>query len=63
LLIDYSFCPGKIYNRAEIEEKKLELEFRRKYKAFYLGKRGNLFSRTRIDNCSQIGEQPKAISI
>jgi hypothetical protein len=49
LLLDYIYGLGKKYNRAEIEKKKLEPEFRREYMGFYLGKIGNSFSAAQVD--------------
>ena len=44
LFLGYEYGLDKIYDRAFIEQKKLEPEFEREYNLHYLGKIGNVFS-------------------
>ena len=52
--LDYTFGLDKIYDRFEIEKKKLEPEFPREYECKYLGKIGNVLAPAQIDNCIQM---------
>ena len=59
LLLDYTYGLDKIYNRTEIEKKKLEPEFPREYMGFYLDKTGKVFSETQIQSCVELGNKLK----
>jgi hypothetical protein len=63
IILDYTYGLDKIYDRVEIEKKKLEPEFKREYMGFYLGKTGNVFSETQIQSCVALGQQLKDIPI
>jgi hypothetical protein len=63
IVLGYEIGLDKIYDRAEIEKKKLEPEFPREYEGKYLGKIGNVFTPTQIDYCIQLGERLKNIPI
>ena len=55
IILDYTVGLDKIYDRAEIEKKKLEPEFEREYAGKYLSRIGNIFSSSQIDECQQLG--------
>lgn len=55
IILDYTVGLGKIYDRQEIEKKKKEPEFKREYMGQYLGKVGNVFSSSQIDECINLG--------
>jgi len=57
LKLDYTYGLDKIYDRAEIEKKKLDPEFEREYNLKYLGKVGNVFTPSQIDQCIQLGNE------
>lgn len=57
IILDYTVGLDKIYDRAEIEKKKLEPEFPREYMGLYLGKIGNLISSIQLQTCIDLGEQ------
>jgi hypothetical protein len=63
IILDYTIGLGKIYDPLEIEKKKREPEFKREYEGFYLGKVGNVFSSSQIDQCIQLAEPLKDIPI
>jgi hypothetical protein len=63
LILSYEVGLDKIYDRLEIEKKKLEPEFEREYNLKYLGKIGNVFTPYQIDNCIQLAEPLKDIPI
>ncbi|HKQ21598.1 MAG TPA: hypothetical protein VJS91_06135, partial [Nitrososphaeraceae archaeon] len=63
IILSYEVGLDKIYDRAEIEKKKLEPEFPREYECKYLGKIGNVFSPEQVDNTIQLGEQLKDIPL
>jgi len=54
IILSYEVGLDKIYDRQEIEKKKLEPEFPREYECKYLGKVGNVFSPFLIDQCIQL---------
>jgi len=55
IILDYTVGLDKIYDRAEIEKKKREPEFKREYEGKYLGRIGNIFSSSQIDECINLG--------
>lgn len=55
ILLDYTVGLDKIFNRAEIEQKKKEPEFLREYMLQYLGRVGNIFSLSQIQTCINLG--------
>jgi hypothetical protein len=57
IILDYTAGLNKIYDPLEIEKKKLEPEFPREYMGQYLGRIGNVFSSSQIDQCIKLGEQ------
>jgi hypothetical protein len=57
IFLDYTLGLDKIYNRAEIEEKKKEAQFAREYMGQYLGKVGNLLLPSQIQNCIDLGNK------
>jgi Terminase RNaseH-like domain len=57
IVLDYTVGLDKIYDRAEIEKKKLEPEFPREYMGQYLGRVGNVFSPSQVETCITLGEQ------
>ena len=57
IILDYTVGLDKIYDRAEIEKKKQEPEFPREYMGQYLGRVGNVFTNSQIDNCVRLGQQ------
>jgi hypothetical protein len=59
----YDVGLGKIYDPLEIEKKKLEPEFPREYEGKYLGKIGNVFTSSQIENCIQLAEPLQGIPI
>jgi hypothetical protein len=61
LLVDVGL--DKIFDRKEIEKKRLEPEFPREYEGKYLGRIGNVFTPLQIDQCIQLAESLKAIPI
>ena len=63
IVLDYTFGLGKIYDRAEIEKKKLEPEFPREYQGMYLGRVGNVFPVSGIDAAVTLGEKYKDLPI
>jgi hypothetical protein len=63
LKLDYTYGLDKIYDRSFIEKKKLEAEFPREYEGKYLGRIGNIFSATQIQNCIELGNQLGSIPI
>jgi hypothetical protein len=63
IILDYTVGLGKIYDPLEIEKKKLEPEFPREYEGKYLGKIGNVFTSSQIENCIQLAEDLHDIPI
>lgn len=61
--LDYTVGLGKIYDPEEIKKKMKEPEFPREYMGLYLGKVGNVFHPTQVDNCVKLGEQYKDLPI
>ena len=59
--LDYTVGLDKIYDRREIEKKKLEPEFPREYMGLYLGKVGNVFHPSQVDKAMIWGKQYKDI--
>ena len=57
IILDYTVGLGKIYDPLEIEKKKNEPEFPREYQGFYMGRVGNVFSQSQIDQCIKLGEE------
>jgi hypothetical protein len=57
IILHYTVGLDKIYDRKEIEKKKLEPEFPREYEGKYLGKIGNIFSSSQIQTCINLGEE------
>jgi hypothetical protein len=57
IVLSYEIGLDKIYDRAFIETKKKEPEFAREYMGLYLGRVGNVFSSTQIDQCIQLGKE------
>jgi hypothetical protein len=55
IVLSYEVGLDKIYDRQEIERKKLEPEFPREYECKYLGKVGNVFTPQQIETCTNIG--------
>jgi hypothetical protein len=55
ILLDYTVGLGKIYDPLEIEKKKREAEFAIEYEGKYLGKIGNIFTSSQIDECINLG--------
>ena len=55
IVLSYEVGLDKIYDRQEIEKKKLEPEFPREYECKYLGKVGNVFTPLQIENCINLG--------
>jgi hypothetical protein len=63
IVLSYQVGLDKIYDRQEIEKKKLEPEFPREYECLYLGKVGNFLSPVLIDQSISLGESLKDIPI
>jgi len=63
LKLDYTYGLDKMYDRKEIEKKKLDPEFEREYNLKYLGKVGNVFNPSQIDNCIKLGNELQDIPI
>ena len=63
IILDYTVGLGKIYDPIEIEKKKKEPEFKREYMGQYLGKVGNVFSSSQIDECTNLGTKYNLVSI
>jgi Terminase large subunit, T4likevirus-type, N-terminal len=61
IILSYEVGLDKIYDRQEIEKKKLEPEFPREYEGKYLGKIGNVFNPSQIDECIKLSEPLKDI--
>jgi hypothetical protein len=59
----YEVGLDKIYNREEIEKKKLEPEFPREYMGQYLGRVGNVFTPQQVDDCIVLGNKLKHIPL
>jgi hypothetical protein len=57
IVLSYEVGLDKIYDRQEIERKKLEPEFPREYECKYRGRVGNVFTTEQIENCTNLGEQ------
>lgn len=57
IFLDYTVGLDKIFNRAEIEQKKKELEFLREYMLQYLGRVGNVFLPSQIQRCIDLGQE------
>lgn len=57
LKLDYTYGLDLIYDRAEIQRKKLDPEFPREYECQYLGKVGNLLLPSQIQNCISLGQE------
>ena len=55
IMLDYTVGLDKIYDRKEIEKKKNEPEFLREYGGHYLGKVGNVFLPSQIEECINLG--------
>lgn len=55
IVLDYTIGFDKIYDRKEIEKKKNEREFPREYMGQYLGRVGNVFLPSQIQNCIDLG--------
>lgn len=55
LKLHYTYGLDLIYDRAFIEKKKLDPEFKREYNLKYLGKIGNVFTPLQIDQCINLG--------
>jgi hypothetical protein len=51
IVLSYEVGLDKIYDRKEIEKKKLEPEFQRECECKYLGRIGNVFTPLQIENC------------
>jgi len=63
LYFDYTRGLGKIYTEAEIQEAKASPGFEREYNLKYLGKIGNVFSPSIIDNAIRLGDNLASIPI
>jgi len=61
LLVDAGL--DKIFDRKEIDKKRLEPEFLREYEGKYLGKVGNVMTPQQVDKCINLGSEFKDISI
>ncbi|HEU4468274.1 MAG TPA: hypothetical protein VFR61_04475 [Nitrososphaeraceae archaeon] len=57
IFLDYTVGLDKIYDRKEIEKKKNEPEFPREYMGQYLGRVGNVFLPSQIQNCIELGQE------
>ena len=57
IVLLYDVGLGKIYDPIEIEKKKLEPEFLREYAGQYLGRIGNVFLPSQIQNCIDLGQE------
>jgi hypothetical protein len=57
IVLDYTVGLDKIYDRKEIEKKKLEPEFPREYMGQYLGRVGNVFIPSQIQTCIDLGNE------
>lgn len=57
IVLDYTVGLDKIYDRKEIEKKKNEPEFPREYMGQYLGRVGNVFLPSQIQNCIELGQE------
>jgi hypothetical protein len=57
IVLDYTVGLDKIYDRKEIEKKKNEPEFPREYMGQYLGRVGNVFLPSQIQNCIDLGSE------
>lgn len=55
IVLSYEVGLDKIFDRQEIERKKLEPEFPREYECKYLGKVGNVFTSEQIEQCVNLG--------
>ena len=63
LKLDYTYGLDTIYDRKEIEKIKQDIEFQREYNLKYLGKVGNVFTPSQIDNCIKLGNELQDIPI
>jgi hypothetical protein len=63
IILDYTYGLDKIYDRLEIERKKLEPEFPREYECKYLGKIGNVLAPAQVDNCIALAQPLEDIPI
>lgn len=63
IILSYEIGLDKIYDRQEIEKKKLEPEFPREYECKYLGKVGNVFSPPQVDKCILLGDSLQNVPI
>jgi hypothetical protein len=63
IILDYTVGLGKIYDPEEIKKKMKEPEFNREYRGMYLGRVGNVFSSSQIDQCIQLGKEFDTIKI
>ncbi|MGH9972716.1 MAG: terminase large subunit domain-containing protein, partial [Nitrososphaeraceae archaeon] len=63
IILDYTVGLGKIYDPEEIKKKMKEPEFPREYMGQYLGRVGNVFSSSQIENCIELGEQYDTLKI
>src|SRR4029078_92420 len=57
IVLDYTVGLDKIFDRKEIEKKKNEPEFLREYMGQYLGRVGNVFLPSQIQNCIDLGNE------
>jgi hypothetical protein len=57
IILTYEVGLDKIYNRKEIEKKKLEPEFPREYMGQYLGRVDNVFLPSQIQTCIDLGNE------
>ena len=57
IVLDYTVGLDKIYDPLEIQKKMQEPEFPREYMGQYLGKVGNVFLPSQIQNCITLGSE------
>jgi hypothetical protein len=57
IILDYTVGLGKIYDPEEIKKKMKEPEFPREYMGQYLGRVGNVFSPSQIEECIELGAE------
>jgi Terminase large subunit, T4likevirus-type, N-terminal len=63
IILDYTVGLGKIYDPEEIKKKMQKPEFPREYMGQYLGRVGNVFTSSQIDQCIELGKQYDTLKI
>jgi len=57
LRLPYELGVGTIYNNEEINKAKNQVEFEREFNLKFLGKVGNIFTSSQIDQCIELGKE------